>query len=82
PQIHYGLIASGNQVIKNKKTRDKLRRQYNALCVEIEAAGIMNAIPCLVIRGICNYADSRKDKSWQCYAAVTAAAYMKILLSV
>jgi hypothetical protein len=36
----------------------------------------------LVIRGICDYADSHKNKKWQAYAAATAAAYMKELLSV
>ena len=38
--------------------------------------------PCLVIRGICDYADSHKNKRWQPYAAGTAAAYAKELLLV
>jgi predicted benzoate:H+ symporter BenE len=46
----------------------------------MEAAGVMNTFPCLVIRGICDYADSYKDKRWQHYAAATAAAYAKLLL--
>ncbi|KAF7588768.1 hypothetical protein BBP40_005234 [Aspergillus hancockii] len=41
----------------------------------MEAAGLMNQLPCLVIRGICDYADSRKNKKWQGYAALTAAVY-------
>ena len=48
----------------------------------MEAAGLMNQLLCLVIRGICNYSDSHKNKQWQGYAALTAAAYTKILLSV
>jgi hypothetical protein len=52
------------------------------LCFEMEAAGLMNSFPCLVIRGICDYADSHKNKKWQPYAAGTAAAYAKELLSV
>jgi ankyrin repeat protein len=47
----------------------------------MEAAGLMDVIPCLVIRGICDYADSHKNKSWQQYAAATAAAYAKELLN-
>jgi hypothetical protein len=35
-----------------------------------------------VIRGICDYADSHKNKQWQKYAAATAAAHAKELLSV
>jgi hypothetical protein len=52
------------------------------LCFEMEAAGLMNQLLCLVIRGICNYSDSHKNKQLQGYAALTAAAYTKILLSV
>lgn len=82
PLIHYGLIASGNKVIKDAETRDHLGAKYNVLCFEMEAAGIMNAVPSLVIRGICDYADSHKNKLWQEYACATAAAYAKMLLSV
>ncbi|KAK0368490.1 g-protein beta wd-40 repeats containing [Colletotrichum limetticola] len=81
PLIHYGTIASGNQVIKHGKTRDQLARGLGALCFEMEAAGLQD-FPCLVIRGICDYSDSHKNKLWQEYAAATAAAFAKELLSV
>ncbi|EHK43858.1 hypothetical protein TRIATDRAFT_222602 [Trichoderma atroviride IMI 206040] len=82
--VHYGLIASGNQVIKDAILRNKLKKDFknNVLCIEMEAAGLMNDFPCIVIRGICDYADSHKNKVWQEYAAATAAAYAKALLSV
>ncbi|KAH7159734.1 hypothetical protein B0J13DRAFT_433396 [Dactylonectria estremocensis] len=41
----------------------------------------MDDFPCLVIRGICDYADSHKNKAWQPYAAAAAAAYSKELLN-
>lgn len=80
--MHYGLIASGNQVIKDAELRDLVDRNLggNVLCVEMEAAGLMNIIPCIVIRGICDYADSKKNKDWQEYAASVAAASAKELL--
>ncbi|KAK5087251.1 hypothetical protein LTR70_007380 [Exophiala xenobiotica] len=80
PYIHYGVVASGNQVIKSSAKRDQLRTDLGALCVEMEAAGLMNNFPCLVIRGICDYADSHKNDRWQKYAACTAAAFAKELL--
>ncbi|KAL5335586.1 pfs domain-containing protein [Aspergillus crustosus] len=80
PRIHYGTIGSANMVLKDAVTRDQLKRDTGALCVEMEAAGLMDTFPCLVIRGICDYADSHKNKQWQPYAAATAAAYMKELL--
>jgi nucleoside phosphorylase len=82
PQIHYGLIASGNQVMKNAQVRDHLGALYSILCFEMEAAGVLNTVPCLVIRGICDYADSHKNNIWQEYASATAAAYAKLLLAV
>ncbi|KAK6526092.1 hypothetical protein TWF281_011130 [Arthrobotrys megalospora] len=80
PAIFYGTIGSGNQVIKDGLTRDKLAGQRDILCFEMEAAGLMDNFPCLVIRGVCDYADSHKNKIWQEYAAATAAAYAKELL--
>lgn len=82
PKIHYGNIASGDKVIKDSVTRDKIAKEEAVICFEMEAAGLMNNFPCIVIRGICDYADSHKNKSWQPYAAATAAAYAKELLSV
>ncbi|KAI8948099.1 hypothetical protein F4801DRAFT_472990 [Xylaria longipes] len=80
PMIHYGVIASGDQVIKSATTRDKLAQQSKALCFEMEGAGFIENLRCLVIRSICDYADSHKNKQWQRYAAATAAAYTKELL--
>ena len=80
PMIHYGLIASADQVMKDASTRDILAAEKDILCFEMEAAGLMNNLPCLVIRGICDYSDSHKNKEWQGYAAMTAAAYAKDLL--
>jgi nucleoside phosphorylase len=82
PRIHYGTIGSANEVIEDGETRDELRKDLGILCVEIEAAGLMDEFSCLIIRGICDYADSHKNKIWQPYAAATAAAYAKELLSI
>ena len=82
PVIHYGNIASGNQVMRDATTRDQLAHQENVICFEMEAAGFMDRLPCLVVRGICDYADSHKNKKWQPYAAVVAAAYAKELLLI
>lgn len=85
-KIHYGLIASGNSVLVDEDTlQDRLKRlgadvESEVLCVEMEAAGVMSGYPCLVIRGISDYADSHKDGRWLHYAAATAAACAKELL--
>lgn len=80
PKIHYEAIASSNQVMKHGITRDKIAQELQVACFEMEAAGLMN-FPYLIIRGICDYSDSHKNKQWQEYAAATAAAYAKEFLS-
>jgi nucleoside phosphorylase len=82
PQIHYGNIASGNKVVKNGPFRDLIAGKLGVICFEMEAAGLMDSFPCLVVRGICDYADSHKNNQWQPYAAATAAAYAKELIGV
>jgi nucleoside phosphorylase len=81
PRVHYGLIASGNRVMKNAKKRDIISKEHGGiiLAYEMEAAGLMNFTPCLVIRGISDYADSHKPpgKGWHQYAAAVAAAYAR-----
>jgi nucleoside phosphorylase len=81
PKIHYGTVLSANSVMRNAVSRDVLGKKYDALCFEMESGGLMNTFDCIVIRGICDYADSHKDKRWQAYAAVAAAAYAKEFLS-
>ncbi|KAF5563258.1 ankyrin protein [Fusarium napiforme] len=81
-RIHYGLIASGDKLIKDAASRNKLNKDLGGevLCIEMEAAGLVNHFPCLVVRGICDYADSHKNKDWQEHAAIVAAAFAKELL--
>ena len=82
PVVHYGLIASADQLMKDAHVRDRLAQTEGVLCFEMEAAGLMDSVRCLVIRGICDYSDTHKNDLWQGYAAATAAAYAKELLSV
>jgi nucleoside phosphorylase len=83
PEIHYGTIASGNTLFKDAIHRDKILEDIGqeCICFEMEAAGLMNTFPCIVIRGICDYGDVHKSDRWQRYAAATAAAYAKELLA-
>ncbi|EMT72593.1 hypothetical protein FOC4_g10001231 [Fusarium odoratissimum] len=75
PAIYYGGIGSANTVMKDSTIRDQIARELDVLCFEMEAAGLMDIMPCLPIRGICDYSDSHKSKEWQRYAAATSAAY-------
>ncbi|KAL2859452.1 hypothetical protein BJX68DRAFT_252367 [Aspergillus pseudodeflectus] len=81
PHVFYGTIASGNSVIKDPGVRETLIKKHGVVCCEMEAAGLMNTrFPCLVIRGISDYADSHKNDIWIPYAAAAAAQYARDLL--
>lgn len=82
PRVHYGTVASGNSLIVSSEKRDSLYKNHQAICFEMESAGVMDNHQALAIRGICDYADSHKNKKWQKYAAATAAAYAKELLLI
>ncbi|RAO66274.1 uncharacterized protein BHQ10_002286 [Talaromyces amestolkiae] len=82
PHIHYGLVASGDRVLKSAHKRDSIRdRIGDILCFEMEACGLVTELPYMVIRGISDYADSHKNDQWQHYAAAVAAGCAKELLT-
>lgn len=80
PKVHFGFIGSGDTVMKSGQHRDKVAAQHNLIAFEMEASGIWDTLPCLVIKSVCDYADSHKNKDWQYYAAATAASGMKAVL--
>ena len=62
PIIHYGLIASGDIVMKSGDDRDAIVIKENVIAFEMEGAGVWGILPCVVIKGVCDYADSHKNK--------------------
>ncbi|KAF5536997.1 gamma-glutamylputrescine oxidoreductase [Fusarium mexicanum] len=80
PKVHFGRIASGDTVMKSGEDRDDIARNLGVIAFEMESAGVWDSLPCLVIKGACDYADSHKGKASQNYAAATAAACTKAIL--
>ncbi|KAL4941133.1 hypothetical protein BDV06DRAFT_229872 [Aspergillus oleicola] len=79
-RIHFGRMASGDTVMKSGEDRDGIALKQKVIAFEMEGAGVLNSLPCIIIKGVSDYADSHKDKSWQNFAAGAAAACMKALL--
>ncbi|KAH8688177.1 nucleoside phosphorylase domain-containing protein [Ilyonectria robusta] len=80
PAVHFGVMASGDTVMKSGKERDDIARRESVIGFEMEGAGVWDTFPCIVIKGACDYADSHKTKAWQRYAAATTAACTKAFL--
>lgn len=80
PRCHFGHIASSDQVMKSALDRDRIANQEKILGFEMEGAGVWDNLPTVIIKGAGDYADSHKNKTWQRYASVTAAAGAKAFL--
>lgn len=80
PVVHFGTVASADTVLKSGEDRDDLTGLKNVIAFEMESAGIWDVFPCVMIKGVCDYADSHKNKEWQSYAAASAAACTKAFL--
>lgn len=78
--IHFGRIASGDMVMKSGMDRDRIAEEETIIAFEMEGAGVCGSMPFIVIKGVCDYADSHKDKTWQRYTAGAAAACMRSVL--
>ena len=66
--------------MKSGEDRDRIVKQYDIIAFEMEEAGFLNEVPCIIIKGVCDYADCHKNKRWQDFVAAMAAAAMKALL--
>jgi|GEM_PF-4956247 nucleoside phosphorylase len=85
PRIHFGVIASGNTVVKDADVRDELKNKLKAKAIEMEASGVSDAAwlqgkDYFIVRGICDYANADKNKIWQPYAAAVAAAFTREII--
>jgi nucleoside phosphorylase len=85
PRVLGGAIATADILQKNPATRDDLRDKYRARAIEMEAGGMQNAAwardkSIMVVRGICDYCDPKKNDIWQMYAAAVAAAFTRTLV--
>ncbi|KAH7203372.1 hypothetical protein BKA60DRAFT_527350 [Fusarium oxysporum] len=80
PTIHFGLMASGDAVMKSGEDRNRIATAEGIIAFEMEGAGVWDSFPCIIIKGGCDYADTHKSKVWQRYAAATAAACAKAFL--
>lgn len=48
----------------------------------MEGAGVWDTIPSIIVKSVCDYADSHKNKEWQSFAAASAASATKAILEL
>jgi nucleoside phosphorylase len=79
PLVHIGTVAT-TTVMKSGEHRERIASKNNIIAFEMEGAGVWEHLPCIIIKGVCDYADSHKNKKWQDYAAATAASAARAFL--
>jgi nucleoside phosphorylase len=84
-RVHFGAIGSAERLLRDADRRDQLARSYGIKGVEMEGSGLavgasLRGVPWFVVRGVSDYCDNLKDRVWQDYAALTAAAFVAVLL--
>ena len=78
--LYIGKVTSVNTVIKSEKYCDNIVKAEKIISFKIEGAGVWDNILYIIIKEMCDYADSHKNKNWQVYAAATGASAAKIFL--
>jgi nucleoside phosphorylase len=89
PNVHFGVVASGEKVIADSNLVKELQSSWSRLAgVEMEGYGVAlaayeasTAPGILLVKSLSDWADSSKDDAWRQYAADIAAAYTIALLS-
>lgn len=80
PAIHIDAIASSDAVIKSTTHQDKITKQVGIIAFEMAGAAVWDEVPCIVVKGVRDYADCPKHKDWQNFGAATAAAVTKAII--
>ncbi|KAF4441424.1 transcription factor [Fusarium acutatum] len=80
PEIFLGRFGSANKPVRDGVYRDELAEKYSLDAFDMEAAGIWDELPTLIIKGISGYADSHSNKAWKDFASATAASVARAIL--
>lgn len=84
PNVYSGIVLSGNKVIANNEQVKRFKETWvKAVAIEMEAAGIAASLHMMknppsfvMVKSICDFADSQKNDEWQDYAAYTSAFFV------
>lgn len=86
--VRIGPVATGAVVLEDPSTIAEIKRQHReTVGIEMEGYGVALAcseakIPTefIIIKSVCDFADTNKNDDWQSYAAYTSAKFAEKLL--
>ena len=63
--------------MKSAGRRDKLATREKVIGFEMQGAGAWDTFPTVIIEGVCDYADSHKNKKWQKYETMKRLVFSR-----
>ncbi|KKO99139.1 hypothetical protein THAR02_08751 [Trichoderma harzianum] len=81
--VFLGRFGSGDTSFRSGIHRDSLAKKHNIIAFEMEGAGVWDELPCIIVKGVSEYGDGHKTKTWaewQHFAAATAASVAMALV--
>ncbi|XP_048779756.2 uncharacterized protein LOC125683076 isoform X2 [Ostrea edulis] len=88
PTVRFGVVGSGRPITRYDNTRLEFAHNYGITCFDSEYDQVIESIvgnrkdSFMFIRGIADYNDGSKNKEWQPYASLAAAAMMKTIVKM
>ncbi len=86
PDLNYrvGRVASGDQFISSSEVKDRIIKNFEADCAEMEGASIahgayLNGIPFVIIRAISDKADGSAEQDYPTFEKAAAAHCAKLV---
>ena len=86
PDLNYrvGRVASGDQFISSSEAKDRIIKNFEADCAEMEGASIahgayLNGIPFVIIRAISDKADGSAEQDYPTFEKAAAAHCAKLV---
>lgn len=86
PDLNYrvGRVASGDQFISSSEVKDRIIKNFEADCAEMEGASIahgayLNGVPFVIIRAISDKADGSAEQDYPTFEKAAAAHCAKLV---
>lgn len=85
--VFVGRVASGDQFISDKDTKQKIIENFKASCTEMEGAAIaqtayLNQVPFLIIRAISDKADDSAKVDYSAFEAQAIENSVKLMIEM
>ena len=82
--VHIGRVVSGDQFISDKDVKDRIIKNFDGYCTEMEGAAIaqtayLNQVPFLILRAISDKADDSATMDYPTFEAMAIKNSVEIL---